>query len=123
METSKEKIFICLVSNGVSDSKQAARQRNAKTILMARQIPYMEVDGMNPNDKDRRNELFKVSGIRGAYPQFFFLYKSGEASFLGDWDTFEDLNDTTSIPKDVLANNPNIETWDKIFDGVVKSFV
>ena len=39
METSKEKIFICLVSNGVSDSKQAARQRNAKTILMARQIP------------------------------------------------------------------------------------
>ena len=50
---SNKKVLVCLVSNGVSDHLQASRQRKATTILKARKLPYVEVDGMNPDHKER----------------------------------------------------------------------
>jgi len=48
---SDKKIFVALVSNGVSDLTQASNQRNAQTILKARNLPHVEVDGMNPDHR------------------------------------------------------------------------
>lgn len=51
--SSEKKIFVCLVSNGVSDHSQASRQSKALTILNAKKLPFVEVDGMNPDHRER----------------------------------------------------------------------
>jgi hypothetical protein len=56
-----KKIFVCLVSNGVSDHLQASKQRKALTILQARNLPYVEVDGMNPDHRERFVGLTLIS--------------------------------------------------------------
>lgn len=38
-----KKIFVCLVSKGVSCNIQASRQRMASTILRGRKLPFVEV--------------------------------------------------------------------------------
>jgi hypothetical protein len=48
-----KKIFVCLISNGVSDNFQASRQKKAITILNAKKLPFVEVDGMNPDHRER----------------------------------------------------------------------
>lgn len=68
----------------------------------------------------RRNELFGISGIRGNYPQFFFLHQDGTTTFLGGWERIEMLND--SLPDEILKAHPDIETWDTVFKDVVDSF-
>ena len=65
------KRLICLISNGVADRVQAHRQLHALNILNVRQTPYEAVDGMDPAQRQRRDELFRISDIRGNYPQFF----------------------------------------------------
>ena len=62
----------------------------------------------------RRNELFKLSGLRGVYPQFFVLEGEEELEFLGDWEKIEAINDASSLPQEILMNNPSIMTWDKV---------
>jgi hypothetical protein len=75
-----------------------------------------------------RDELFRISGIRGSLPQFFFSRIqpiedldhdssfSGETTFIGCWDTIEAINDASSLPDEILEANPNIETWATVFD-------
>mmetsp|Transcript_4805 Transcript_4805/g.9167 ORF Transcript_4805/g.9167 Transcript_4805/m.9167 type:complete len:124 (-) Transcript_4805:297-668(-) len=122
MTVGDKQIFVCLVSNGVSDHLQASRQRKAITILQARNLPYVEVDGMNPDHRESREELFSISGIRGNYPQFFFVHSNGATSYFGNFDRLEELNETSSLPKEVLDANPDFETWEKVFRDVVPSF-
>ena len=56
------------------------------------------VDGSDMAFKERRNELFDISGIRGKYPQFFLVKdEDGPTTFLGDFDTFEWLNDEGTL--------------------------
>lgn len=69
-----------------------------------------------------RDELFSISGIRGNYPQFFFVHSNGATSYFGNFDRLEELNETSSLPKEVLDANPDIETWEKVFRDVVDSF-
>jgi hypothetical protein len=66
---SNKKVLVVLVSNGVSNITQATNQRNVRTILTAKDTPYVEVDGMLPEHRNSRDELFAISGIRGNYPQ------------------------------------------------------
>mmetsp|Transcript_19594 Transcript_19594/g.27568 ORF Transcript_19594/g.27568 Transcript_19594/m.27568 type:complete len:121 (-) Transcript_19594:400-762(-) len=118
----EKKILVFLMSNGVSDSRQSSNQRRAHTILNAKKVPYMEVDGMDPDQIERRNELFKVSGKRGQYPQFFFLYEDSTASYIGGYEKLSELNDSSNFSYSILAANPNIETWEKVFEDVVEFF-
>lgn len=46
-------ILIVLVSNGVSDRTQASNQSRARTLLQSKGTPHVEVDGMDPNQKER----------------------------------------------------------------------
>lgn len=65
------KRIILLVSNGISDRKQASAQNNSQSLLNGRRVLYEVVDGADPSQLDRRNELFRISGVRGLYPQWF----------------------------------------------------
>jgi len=111
--------LVALLSRGVSDRTQSAHQQHCLAILKARKTPYCVVDGMDPRQKARRDELFLVSGKRGHYPQFFLLTyddKGNEAGvmFLGGCDRLKDLNDTVDLSEDILQANPDLETWDRL---------
>mmetsp|Transcript_5886 Transcript_5886/g.12359 ORF Transcript_5886/g.12359 Transcript_5886/m.12359 type:complete len:221 (-) Transcript_5886:192-854(-) len=119
----RKKRLIALVSNGVSDRVQSKNQVRALNILAARSTPYVTVDGMDPEQREPRDQLFEVSGIRGNYPQFFFAYedyRTAEFQFLGGYERLQNLNEVDSLPAAFLVANPNLETWDKIFGDVVE---
>jgi|Transcript_18747 hypothetical protein len=118
----EEKKLLVLISRGVSDRTQAANQSRAFTFLKAKNTPYIEIDGNDPELREIRNELFEISGIRGNYPQFFVAFKDGSTKFLGDFEKLELLNDNSALPEDVLENHPEIETWDSVLGNVVSSF-
>lgn len=117
------KRLICLISNGVADRVQAHRQLNALNILNVRQTPYEVVDGMDPDQRQRRDELFRISDIRGNYPQFFVERQvdngyggtKTKMEFWGSYERMEQLNEVDSLPPDVLLANPDVETWERVF--------
>lgn len=63
--------------------------------------------------------MFKVSGIRANYPQFFFKDEDGSFTFIGQWETIEGFNENSQLPGDILEANPQIDTWEKMFGSVV----
>jgi hypothetical protein len=69
-----------------------------------------------------REELFGISGIRGNYPQFFFVHSNGATSYFGGWDKLEEVNEATSLPQHILDQHPEIITWEQVFGDVVESF-
>lgn len=119
----REKRLVVLISNGVCDRVQSKNQLHALHILAARSTPYIAVDGMDPEQRESRDTLFGVSGIRGNYPQFFFAYddyRTTEFEFLGGYELIQRLNEVDSLPVDFLVANPHVETWDKVFGDVVE---
>mmetsp|Transcript_43032 Transcript_43032/g.86998 ORF Transcript_43032/g.86998 Transcript_43032/m.86998 type:complete len:368 (+) Transcript_43032:30-1133(+) len=79
-----------------------------------------EVDGVLPENKDARSAMFECSGKRGAYPQVFFQETDGNYTNVGDFDEIQSLNDTDSLPPDVLSANPGIPTFTKSFADFLK---
>lgn len=118
----EEKQLIILISVGVSDRNQATHQDRSLTIMKGKGTPFEVVDGMDPNQKKRRNQLFEISGIRGNYPQFFFSYPDGSITFVGGWEKIEEINENSTLPPEILDKNPNIEIWCSFFHGVVEKF-
>mmetsp|Transcript_7565 Transcript_7565/g.11253 ORF Transcript_7565/g.11253 Transcript_7565/m.11253 type:complete len:149 (-) Transcript_7565:203-649(-) len=117
------KRVIILVSNGISERKQASAQNNSLSLLNARRVLYEVVDGADPAQVDRRNELFRISGIRGLYPQWFIhdddlALERPRTTYVGDWEAISLVNDCDDIPKEVLDKNPQIVTWNKMFGEV-----
>ena len=89
-----------LISNGVHDYYQASNQRSTFSLLGDFSIPHDVIDGMDPSQKEKRDVLFELSGIRGNYPQLFLTSQSGkEHRFLGgyDWLLDIDVNDLKNI--------------------------
>ena len=72
-------------------------------------IPYDTVDGADPSNKDRRNELFGISGRRGAYPQFFLVHGS-TTTFWGDWDRLESCNEDGTLETELIGEKEVEET-------------
>lgn len=75
-------------------------QSKALSILDAHGIPYETLDGADPVNKDRRSQLFALSGSSGKYPQFFTIGPDQEVSHWGDWDDFESSNELGSLAKE-----------------------
>ena len=111
-----------MISRGCHDRTQSSNQEKALFWFATRKVPHTIVDGMDGEQRDRRNKLFDISGIRGNYPQFFFEFQDGSINFFGNFDKIEQLNETSSLPAEVLAQHPEVETWDKSFGSCVESF-
>eukprot|EP00978_Attheya_sp_CCMP212_P049655 scaffold692990_cov51-Attheya_sp.AAC.1 len=91
---SDKKRLIVLISHGVNDRTQSAHQKQTMHLLVTMKVPHELVDGMDPDQKERRNALFQISDIRGNYPQFFFENEDGSIIFYGKWEKVQDLNET-----------------------------
>ena len=96
------KRLIVLISKGVHDYKQSANQSHALDLLSDLSIPYSIVDGMDVSQREERDGLFEVSGIRGNYPQIFTTDASGGHKFLGgyDWLNSQSIEDLKAIVVD-----------------------
>ena len=83
-----------LISNMCSTLAQRTNQDRALTMFRGKKIKHTVVDGTDPSQKETRNALFGISGIRGNYPQFF-LVEGNETSikFIGDFDYIAALNE------------------------------
>ena len=92
--------IVVLVSNSSGSLQQRTNQDRAMSILKGKVTENLqEIDGSNPANKERRNELFGVSGIRAQYPQFFLQRTENEVTFLGDFEWLDFLNETGGLNK------------------------
>ena len=97
--------LLVLISSYMPTLKQRTSQDRAFTILNGIGISpdQMEtVDGAMATNKEKRNELFGVSGIRAKYPQFFLVDGNQQTEFFADWEDFEAMNDS-GILKETLV--------------------
>jgi hypothetical protein len=60
-----------LITEGNFNLTQIANQRSTVQLLTDLSLPLVTINGMDPTQRERRNELFDISGIRGNYPQIF----------------------------------------------------
>jgi hypothetical protein len=98
---------------------QLMHQERAMMLFENMGIPYKCMDGSAPDRKDERNALFQLSGLRGIYPQFFLVQgddgnNNDNLRCLGDYDAIEGINEASTLPNDVLQDNPTILTWDRL---------
>mmetsp|Transcript_15353 Transcript_15353/g.22665 ORF Transcript_15353/g.22665 Transcript_15353/m.22665 type:complete len:93 (-) Transcript_15353:2045-2323(-) len=70
----------------------------------------------------RRNELFRISNIKGNYPQFFLEHADGIRRYIGNLEYLQTLNDASSLPSEIHMLHPHLETWETVFDYLVLSF-
>jgi hypothetical protein len=117
-EESNKSYILMLATNMGMNRTQVQNQQRATMMFNALSIPFETIDGSDPSNKDLRNELFNLSEMRGAYPQFFVVsedeHGTPQTSFLGDWETIEGINDSSSLPAEILQANPTLTTWDRI---------
>lgn len=78
------------------------KQNRALLIFHALGIEPQYVDGSNPDERERRDELFRLSGKRGVYPQLF-VRKQGKLEFFADFDRIELLNDCDTLKDELEA--------------------
>eukprot|EP00607_Mallomonas_marina_P008207 CAMPEP_0182416614 /NCGR_PEP_ID=MMETSP1167-20130531/973_1 /TAXON_ID=2988 /ORGANISM="Mallomonas Sp, Strain CCMP3275" /LENGTH=177 /DNA_ID=CAMNT_0024589553 /DNA_START=85 /DNA_END=618 /DNA_ORIENTATION=+ len=108
---------ILLMSSTASDAIVEQNQRRILDLMAAHKVDYIEIDGANPDNKEKRNELFNVSKSRGKYPQCF-IEKEGNIRFIGLWEEIESLVENDSLPQEILSANPDMPTFNKIFSTV-----
>jgi hypothetical protein len=96
--------LIVLLSKSPGNLQQRTNQDRALMLLKGKfQAEDMEqVDGSDLSNKDRRNELFDISGLRGNYPQFFLKKRDGNVTYLGDFDWIEDSNESGLLSKEAI---------------------
>ena len=132
VQPNEKRSVLALVSEGVVDRVQSSNQRRALFLLDARGVPYEKVDGMDPEQREVRDGLFELAGFGGGaagngravcYPQFFFVGEHGTISYVGDFDRLLSLNDASDIPKEILEDHPDLETWERVFVNLVEPAV
>jgi hypothetical protein len=95
--------------------EQKMAQDRALTILKGMKIgpdQLETIDGAIPENKERRNELFDISGVRGKYPQFFLADANEKITYMADWEAFESMHDRKS-----LSESMNLSSSSKDGDG------
>jgi hypothetical protein len=75
-----------LTSTVGSDSAQTLGTRRMTDLFHSMKIDVTIVDGSNPAEKEIRDSLFEVSGLRGKYPQCFIQSDDGSYKFIGLWE-------------------------------------
>jgi hypothetical protein len=97
-----------------SVSSDETNTRRVQDLFTAKRIVVTSIDASLPWHKEVRDKLFEVSLIRGKYPQIFIDRGDDNYTYIGSWEQIESLLDCDSIPEDVLAANPTIETFNKV---------
>ena len=109
-------VVLMLWSSTAADAIQQQNQTRLENLLITKKVSFKKIDGSDAELKEKRDECFGISGVRGNYPQCFLENTSdGKIEFVGLWDAIEGMVECNDIPADVIANNPDIKTFDKVF--------
>ena len=77
-------------------------------------VKVEQIDGSMPENKGRRDELWKISEKRAVYPQVFTLVGDAAPVFVSAGaEEFEDLVEAGTMDADILAQNPGIPTLER----------
>jgi hypothetical protein len=112
-----EGVAIFLFSGLSNDQIQTVNTRRLESALESKKVVFQKVNGSDPAEKDFRDKLFGVSGVRGKYPQLFIQHGEGESAtyeFIGLWEQIESLLDCDDLPADVIAANPQVKTFSNV---------
>jgi hypothetical protein len=105
IDTSTSKLIVLITTQSFGNPTQRANQDRAMAMITSKFGDNNElveiVDGTDPSNKERRNELFGISGIRAKYPQFF-VRRDGATIFMGDYEWIEGANETESLTSKAL---------------------
>ena len=124
-ESVNNKFLLVLVSTQSLARDQLVIRQKIQTILKALQIPFQEIDGSILTNRDRRNELFRLSGLWARYPQVFVVHQTTTTedtmddenntttSFFGDWDTVEMLHENGDLRTAFQTAKPAILQVDR----------
>ena len=81
---------VLLWSSLSSNAHQTSAQKNVNDKLIAMKVRFEQLDGAQPELKEKRNELFNISNVRGKYPQIFITDDKGKATtYVGMDDIFQ----------------------------------
>jgi hypothetical protein len=109
---------VLLYSSLATDQIQVVNSRRLEDVLKGNKVQFDKVDGSYPDNKELRDVLFGVSGQRGKYPQCFLKDESGNYKFVGLWEELESLIECNTIPSEVLAANPQIQTFSQVSNSL-----
>uniref|UniRef100_A0A7S2RWF3 ADF-H domain-containing protein n=1 Tax=Rhizochromulina marina TaxID=1034831 RepID=A0A7S2RWF3_9STRA len=120
-ETCEAGQVLVLISGMPSTSIIEGNQTSTRQIFTGKGITAVRyIDGVSPENKEERNSLFTLSGKRGVYPQVFIKDPVGTIKFVADFEELQSLNDTDTLPADVLDANPQIPSFSRVFKGFMK---
>jgi hypothetical protein len=107
-----------LLTSSVGGSGVESKERRVKDLFLAFNVAHEVIDGANKDLRDRRNELFDISGIRGNYPQIFVVGKGDStASYVGDSEKIVELSDSSK--GDTSSGEP---TFSSVFKWAVEGY-
>ncbi|CAJ1941345.1 unnamed protein product [Cylindrotheca closterium] len=103
---------LMLVSTQSGSNRQLNDCKASKQMLESIGIAPVILDGADPGAKKKRDKLFRLSGVRGNYPQFFVVEKGmledidddedeGEATFFGDYKMLNEKRKNGTLAKDI----------------------
>ena len=119
-DSSQTHAILLTSSYGSGGGGQAGKCKKLEDTFAALKIRFKNIDGADAKNKEIRNELFGISGVRGNYPQTFLKNSDGTTSFIGDYDALIDLIESNDIPDDILKQNPGIQTFNVVFSECKK---
>lgn len=112
------KMILMLASFQSMDRELPQRQWDAWTLLNDYGIPCQVIDGASAENKDTRDDLFEISGIRARYPQFFVV-EGGSIDFFADYKMFKQYHeDGVLCQKFAQASPEEDEDKDNIGDSM-----
>eukprot|EP00980_Cylindrotheca_fusiformis_P018726 scaffold6241_cov129-Cylindrotheca_fusiformis.AAC.3 len=97
----KDNDFVMLLSSQSGSNHQMKKTKSSKRILDSIGVKPVIVDGADPKEKQTRDELFRLSGVRGNYPQFFVKSQEGGTSFFGDFEVLDEKNKSGTLVKEI----------------------
>ena len=102
--------LLLLVSSQVLSSDHKERQQEVLTELQKLRLPYMQIDGSQPDKREQRNELFKLSKVWGLYPQIFLVHaETKDLQFWGGWEEFQRAKESGDLAVELCGGDDDEE--------------
>ena len=122
-KTDTQKVDHILMLRSVASGNRAQKQNQERAIQMftALDIPHKVLDCALPENKEERDKLFQVSGVRGNYPQFFTCTKEysedeqwsrPKYEYVGQYYNMQQINENSTMDASLLMHFDM--TWDKL---------
>ena len=95
-----------ILTSSIGGSTVESKERRIKDMFLAFKVCHEVLDGASADNKERRNMLFGVSGVRGNYPQVFAVGK--DETMVVSVGQIEDVEELADNQK--ANNTPSLNT-------------